>query len=127
MGFRNGRVRGGGQVDQNWKEYAGACLLQPLLADSFYRFQFDVGFVSTRSSPPFDVTFYGTTNCDNLPFGIGNNDFGCPTNDPTWKKLGEVTVSGEGRSVWVNTFLDIIPDEDIYAIAIGPSWCTCSP
>jgi len=124
MGFRDGRIRGNGTIEQNWKEYAGACLLQPLLTDTFYRFQFDVGFVSTRSSPPIDITFFGTTDCNNLPFGLGDDDFGCPTNDPNWIKLGEVNVSGGGRRVWVNTFIDITPAEDIYAIAIGPS---CDP
>lgn len=124
LGFRDGRIRGDGSIAQNWKEYAGACLLQPLLMDSFYRFQFDVGFVNTRSSPPLAVTFYGTSDCENLPFGLGNDDFGCPSNDPNWKILGEVQVSGGGRNTWVNTFIDIVPDEDIYAIAIGPA---CEP
>lgn len=123
VGFRDGRVSRG-SIFQNWKEYAGACLLQPLLADSFYRFQFDVGFVNSISSPPITITFYGTTLCENLPFGLGNEDFGCPSNDPNWKILGEVRVSGGGRNVWVNTFIDIVPDEDISAIAIGPA---CAP
>jgi len=123
VGFRDGRVSRG-SIFQNWKEYAGACLLQPLLADSFYRFQFDVGFVNAINSPPITITFYGTTSCENLPFGLGNEEFGCPSNDPNWKILGEVLVSGAGRNVWVNTFIDIVPTEDISAIAIGPA---CAP
>ena len=125
MGFRDGRVRpNGGDADPLWKEYAGACLLRPLLANEPYRFEFDVGFVNQQASPPINVTFFGTSNCDNLPFGEGDSAFGCPSNDPTWKKLGEVRVSGGLGNTWVNTFLEITPDEDIYAIAIGPS---CSP
>jgi len=120
MGFRDGRITRDGSAAPNWKEYAGACLLQPLLRDSFYRFEFDVGFVNAQSSPPIAVTFFGTADCGNLPFGLGNEGFGCPSNDTAWVKLGEVQVSGNGRNVWVNTFIDILPDEDIYAIAIGP-------
>lgn len=125
MGFRDGRVRNGNnQPEPYWKEYAGACLINPLLADSVYRFQFDVGFVSADKSPPIDISFFGTTSCDFLPFGVGNEAFGCPTNSPNWKKLGEVSVSGGLGDKWVNTALQVIPDEDIYAIAIGPD---CNP
>ncbi len=123
MGFRDGRVRNSGP-EPYWKEYAGACLLNPLLKDSIYRFQFDVGFVSSQFSPPIDISFFGTANCDYLPFGVGNQDFGCPSNSPNWEKLAEVTVDGGLGDKWVNTFLTIVPDKDIYAIAIGPD---CSP
>lgn len=124
MGFRDGRVRGGNQGETNWKEYAGACLLSPLLAGETYRFEFDVGFVSTLRSPPIEITFFGTTDCDNLPFGQGNEAFGCPSNDPEWVKLGSTNVSGDGQSTWVKANIDVVTTEDITAIAIGPS---CDP
>ncbi len=124
MGFRDGRVRNNNEAQPYWKEYAGACLISPLLADSSYRIQFDIGFVNSQRSPPIDISFFGTTSCDNLPFGIGNEEFGCPSNSVNWSKLGEVTVSGGTGNKWVNTFIEIIPDEDIYAIAIGPD---CNP
>lgn len=126
MGFRDGRVSGGnnGRADPYWKEYAGACLNSPLLADSIYKIQFDVGFVDPLRSPPINISFFGTTNCDYLPFGIGNEEFGCPSNSPNWKKLASVNVSGGNGNIWVNSFLEIKPTEDIYAIAIGPD---CSP
>jgi len=86
MGFRDGRVRGGGNGAGNgnqngtqepfWKEYAGACLLSPLESGVKYRFQFDVGFVDFQKSPPINISFFGTSDCSNLPFGIGENDFG---------------------------------------------------
>ena len=120
MGFRDGRVRGNNDGEPQWKEYAGACLTNPLLADSTYRFQFDVGFVNNQVSPPINISFFGTTDCVNLPFGVGNQAFGCPTNGPNWVKLGDVAVSGNNGNVWVNTFIETTPDEDIYAIAIGP-------
>ena len=123
MGFRDGRVIQSGNPEPYWKEYAGACLISPLLANSRYRFQFDVGFVTQLQSPPINISFFGTTSCTNLPFGTGDEAFGCPTNSPDWIKLGEVRVAG-GTNRWVNTFIEIVPDENIYAIAIGPA---CSP
>lgn len=124
MGFRDGRVRSDNEAEPFWKEYAGACLLSPLLTDSMYRFQFDVGFVNPERSPPIDVSFFGTTDCVNLPFGGNDIAFGCPSNSPDWVKLGEVRVSGVAGNRWVNTFIEIIPSDDIYAIAIGPD---CNP
>ena len=120
MGFRDGRVRGGSGLQANWKEYAGACLLSPLEADSLYRFQFDLGFVNSERSPPINITFFGTPDCDNLPFGVGNEDFGCPTNGPGWIRLGSKMVSGGAGNTWVNTIIEVTPEVDIAAIAIGP-------
>jgi gliding motility-associated-like protein len=124
MGFRDGRVRSNNNPEPYWKEYAGACLISPLETDSSYRFQFDVGFVDPQKSPPIDISFFGTPSCDYLPFGKGNAAFGCPSNSPNWTKLGEVSVSGGSGGTWINTFLEIVPEEDIYAIAIGPD---CRP
>lgn len=120
MGFRDGRVRLGVK-EPFWKEYAGACLLSPLKTDTTYRFQFDIGFVNPERSPAIDVTFYGTTDCDNLPFGIDNKELGCPSNEPGWFKLASKVIDGGVGDTWVNAFLDIVPDQDIQAIAIGPS------
>lgn len=126
MGFRDGRVRNNnnGQGEPYWKEYAGACLINPLEKDSVYKFQFDVGFVSHDRSPPIDISFFGTNDCVHLPFGVGDEMFGCPANNPSWKKLGEVRVAGGSGNKWVNTSLEVIPTEDIRAIAIGPD---CPP
>ncbi len=120
MGFRDGRVRNNNDAEPFWKEYAGACLINPLQADSTYRFQFDVGFVNPQNSPPINISFFGTTACQNLPFGVGAQDFGCPSNSPEWVKLGDVAVSGGYGDTWVNTFIEVTPTEDINAIAIGP-------
>ena len=119
MGFRDGRrIRGGNTQEYNWKEYAGACLTAPLLAGETYRFEFYIGFVNSTVSPDIDVTFFGTTSCDYLPFGVGNQELGCPTNGPNWKKLSNVRVTG--NSGWEKTGLVVVPNQDIYAIAIGP-------
>ena len=119
MGFANGRVSNFG-AEYNWKEYAGACLSAPLKANTTYRFEFSIGFTNEQLSPTLDISFFGTTSCDDLPFGVGNADLGCPTNGPNWKLLGARMVGGGGGSAWVKTEITITPEEDIYAIAIGP-------
>lgn len=119
MGFRDGRVNNN-NPQRNWKEYAGACLLSPLLKDSTYLFEFHVGFVNNNVSPPINITFFGTNNCQNLPFGVGNETLGCPTNGPNWVRLGSRMVSGNNQNTWVKTTIEVKPDQDIYAIAIGP-------
>lgn len=120
IGFANGRVNDIASAEFNWKEYAGACLTGPLKANTTYRFEFYIGFTNEQLSPRLDITFYGTTSCDNLPFGVGNADLGCPTNGPDWQRLGSRNVGGGGGSAWVQTEITITPDEDIHAIAIGP-------
>lgn len=143
VGFRDGRTgnngvgntagtggnAGGGMIENDdprpfWKEYAGACLQSPLEKDVSYRFQFDVGFVDGNISPPIDISFFGTADCVHLPFGGGDDTFGCPSNSTDWIKLAEVRVSGGIGNIWVNTFIDITPDRNISAIAIGPD---CEP
>lgn len=125
VGFRNGRVGGPAgpagpdEGNPNWKEYAGACLLAPLKAGSAYRFEFWIGFTQAFSSPPTTIVFYGSTDCINLPFGVGNEQFGCPLNGPGWKELGEVPISGAFQ--WKLMEINVMPTEDIYAIAIGPN------
>ncbi len=123
LGFRDGRrIQRDGEAEFNWKEYAGACLLSPLEPGTAYRFQFDVGFVDGFVSPAIDITFFGTTDCENLPFGQNDDALGCPTNGPGWIELGARRVSG--NSGWINTSIDITPQDRITAIAIGPS---CRP
>ena len=124
VGFRDGRVRDGNFPETNWKEYAGACLLSPLLANNTYVFEFYVGFVNRSKSPDINITFFGTTDCGNLPFGVGDEAFGCPTNGPGWVRLGSRLVSGGGGHKWVKTSIEVVPTENITAIAIGPD---CPP
>lgn len=129
VGFRDGVYLPAGSgpdavdiIRPNWKEYAGACLLSPMLADSAYRIEFDIGFVNSTSSPPIMVTLFGTTDCANLPFGAGEDEplTGCPTNATGWVELGFVPVAG-GENIWVKAAIDVLHDEDILAIAIGPN------
>jgi len=119
MGFRDGRIRDG-VLEANWKEYAGACLINPLEANQSYRIEFYLGFVNSERSPPINITIFGTTSCDNLPFGIGNENLGCPTNGPGWVNLGNTLVSGGTGDKWIRTAIELRPEEKITAIAIGP-------
>lgn len=118
VGFRNGRFRRGG-TNANWKEYAGACLLSPMKANTQYRLRFKFGFVNELNSPPTNITLFGTTDCKNLPFGVGNAEFGCPTNGPGWIELG--SVYGQGNQNWISVDINFTPKSNIYAIALGPS------
>ncbi len=121
VGFRDGRVgQNGSSPEPSWKEYAGACLLSPLIAGKSYLFEFYVGFVNELFSPPINITFFGTGDCSYLPFGVNNIALGCPTNGPNWVRLGSKFVSGGGLNTWLKTSIQVRPDQNINAIAIGP-------
>ena len=109
-------------INPNWKEYVGACLIDTLIADSFYILQFDIGFLDIKSSPPINMTIFGTTDCSNLPFGGGDLTFGCPSNGPGWTRLGSVEAKGD--SEWKQYEIILNPKSDITAIALGPD---CPP
>ncbi len=119
IGFRNGRFGPDGDNEPGWKEYAGACLTAPLKARNTYKFEFNIGFTYYDNSPPTEVVFFGTSDCSNLPFGLGDSGYGCPTNGEGWRKLGSTNAVGSRN--WAKRQITITPDEDIYAIAIGPN------
>ena len=123
VGWRNGRPGGGNSSGPvpNWKEYAGACLTGPLQAGKSYRFEFYVGFTTQPNSPNTTIVFFGSTDCYNMPFGVGNPNFGCPTNGQGWMELGSVPISGTFE--WQLKEISVTPAVDIHAIAIGPN-CT---
>lgn len=118
LGLRDGYsgIRG---VNPNWKEYAAACLDEPLRAGVFYTFSFYVGFADIENSPATSMQWFGTPHCEDISFGIDDGYFGCPTNDPDWQLLGAVNVSGENE--WKRYEMTIQTTVDIGAIAIGPS------
>lgn len=128
MGFRDGRPAFMDETEPvpTWKEYAGACLLRPLVSGTTYRFEFDLGFVSRANSPEINVTFFGTTNCENLPFGTDNAEQGCPTNGRNWVRLGSKRSAPPINGGWKKEFIEVTPDRNITAIAIGPD-CPLRP
>lgn len=124
VGFRNGRFNQQAN-DPNWKEYAGACLLGPLKASTAYKFKFWVGFTVAAESPPTNIVFYGSTDCNNLPFGKGNTAHGCPLNGPGWVELGRVAIRGVNE--WVQYEINVTPKQNIHAMAIGPDCEVSAP
>lgn len=124
IGFRNSRVidvtSQSSNGESSWKEYAGACLLRPMLADSTYRIELYVGFANTQYSPPIELTVYGTSNCDFLPFGEGDWWFGCPSTSPDWTRLAFTNVASASGTSWEQAVVEITPNRSINAIAIGP-------
>jgi gliding motility-associated-like protein len=103
----------------NWngyKEYIGACLLQPMTAGNTYILDFFLGFGT--GSVPIDISFYGTTTCADLPFTDG-----CPVGEGNWMQLASVTATGPG---WVNLQVTFTPTVDINALVIGPD-CAAGP
>ena len=120
IGFRNGRF-GIDNSNPNWKEYTGACLTSPLKAGTTYKFQFWLGFTNYENSPGLNVVFYGSTDCKHLPFGSGDDRYGCPLNGEGWVSLDVIYASG--ANTWKLQEFNVTPDEDIHAIAIGPD-CT---
>lgn len=113
IGLRDGSSNNGG-----YKEYAGACLSEPIEANKSYRLQMNVGFRDATTSPNFTLSIFGHPTCGNLPFGNGNASIGCPSNSAGWLLLGEVLVSG--RDEWVETEINFESGQDISAVAIGP-------
>ncbi|PHN01387.1 gliding motility-associated C-terminal domain-containing protein [Flavilitoribacter nigricans] len=101
------------------KEYVGICLETPLETDTLYRLEFYTGFLSKTTSPDIELALFGTSDCAALPFGIGDNAFGCPANSPDWIQLGSVSVSGENQ--WVKSQFKVRPNREIRAVAFGPS------
>ncbi len=116
IGFIDGTVNG--DVNPNWKEYVGTCLPQPLLPDSLYRFQFYIGFLDRSISPSMDLVIYGTTECDNIPYGIKDANFGCPTNSLKWLRLGSTSVFGNNE--WKQFNFTFKTSQNIQAVIVGP-------
>ncbi len=96
-----------------WQEYIGACLSQPMLANHEYILNFWIG--PSNMSPDFDLTFFGATDCNNLPFS-GNE---CPVGQGTWQELTSIHVHFDSYE-WMNLTVSFTPSQDIYALVFGP-------
>lgn len=114
IGFRDGKPGA-----PNFKEYTGACLTGPMTAGVEYRLDFFVGFHDHPGSLTFDMAVFATTDCNNLPFGNGDSNIGCPTNTPGWVQIGEMQVKGENE--WKNVVFDFTADESYTSIVLGPA------
>lgn len=94
-----------------WQEYLGACLDEPLLADTSYVFSFYLGH--TSNSPIIELAIFGTTNCSHLPFSGSD----CPVGQDDWELMGSTIVGGD--SAWVQYSMAFTPNQNTEAIAIG--------
>ncbi|MEL7119212.1 MAG: gliding motility-associated C-terminal domain-containing protein [Bacteroidota bacterium] len=116
VGYRNGRFIG--TPTPSWKEYAGACLTEPMIQGEEYLMQFNIGFTNPRNSPPTTVAIFAAPNCSDLPFGVENREVGCPANEGNWIQLEDVEVEGEDK--WISAQMKFRAEFDTYAICIGP-------
>jgi len=119
VGFRDGKPS-----SALFKEYVGSCLTETMEVGVNYRLDFFVGFHEAPSSRFLPMAFFGTNDCDNLPFGGNDQNFGCPTNGPGWDLLGEIVVRGNNE--WVNVVFDFTADKAYEAIVLGPG-CAAHP
>ncbi len=120
VGFRDGQAQAG----NNYKEYVGACLLEPMEVGVSYRLDFFVGFRdNVPGSTSFNIALFASSDCNNLPFGAYNDYLiGCPLNAGGYVQLGETFVSGSNE--WVNVVFEFTAVQPYEVIVLGPS---CSP
>ena len=114
----SGMGAGGIVVMNNYVEYWGTCLPDPLQAGVEYEFSVYVGFNANGtfgSSSPILFNIYATNNClNNYP----SSQIFCLDQDPNWYVLGSMTVSGN-LGEWVQVSTTITPGSEVTAIAIG--------
>lgn len=121
VGFRDGQ----GNAGANYKEYVGACLTETMQAGVDYRLQFYVGFRdNVAGSKSLDIAIFGGTTCNQLPFGNGSSQIGCPANTSTYDQIDIQSVSGSNE--WVSIEFEFTPTIDYDVIIIGPS-CQSNP
>lgn len=115
IGFASATIDRSVSLDE-YKEYLGICLSNPLMKDSLYRWDFFLGFAKQEedkaiSVSPVEIILYGTNQCMDLPFS-GTH---CPL--ANWTELSKVTVTGEEE--WTKNSLIFVPSKNIQAILVG--------
>ena len=114
VGFRDGKP---GQP--NFKEYTGACLMEPLKSGTSYKLDFFVGFRNEPGSFRLDMAVYAAMDCASLPFGGGDTQIGCPLNTGEYVLLGEMSYTGMNE--WKNATFEFTADQDYSVIVLGPA------
>ncbi len=97
-----------------YKEYIGACLLEPMTVGETYNLE-----LSIAGTQDAGFSFWGTSTCNDLPF----SGSACPQGLGNWQVLNEQTVTLNGG--WKTINISITPTQNITAVLIGPS-CTSS-
>ncbi|MBP2831833.1 gliding motility-associated C-terminal domain-containing protein [Aquimarina sp. U1-2] len=115
----------GGDVNPEYKELVGVCLSNPLIADTNYELEFNVGFGSApasggsaQSQSPNTFVLYGTIDCSNIPY-LENTFVPCPFGtNPEFEEMGRVTVSSSPGN-WELVTINFTPSADVEAIVLG--------
>ena len=114
VGFIDGQYEEG----STYKEYVATRLLQPLKAGTDYLLDFYLGFgFDAGKLPPIELTIYGSTSPDALPFQRPSAV--CPSAlNSEWFILGSIQVGGSNQ--WVKGTISFKPVDNITSLAIGP-------
>ncbi|MDD5151684.1 MAG: hypothetical protein PHC28_14605, partial [Flavobacterium sp.] len=130
--FPDGNGAVGAFFAENWQEYLGACLTNPMVAGTSYQLSFDIaskpamGDVSLGNNGiidygPIDIVLYGKSNCSGFPLMTT----GCPSNwDSNWIVLGSMNYTPVGN--WGVLNIIFTPTTDINTIILGGP-CTLPP
>ncbi|MBO6515068.1 MAG: gliding motility-associated C-terminal domain-containing protein [Bacteroidia bacterium] len=101
-----------------YKEYVGTCLNEPLKAGENYQLQLYLYHGSGDSIT--SIAAFGSTTCANLPFGVSDPFFGCPTKGKGWVGLDSANVT-LSKNKWQHVTLNFTPSTNINTLVIGPS------
>jgi hypothetical protein len=120
-----GNACAGGYFCNDYMEYVGGCLMQPMLGGESYEltmsmagFEIDnfLNTTTTMDLSPVDVTIYGLSTCPSFPTNVSL----CPGNEG-WTELGHASYPPSG--LWSTITVTLLPTFDVYAIMMG-SPCT---
>lgn len=116
VGFRDGQAN----VGPSYKEYVGSCLTASMIPGVEYKLQFYVGFRDVPANQQnLDIAIFGSTSCNNLPFGGNSVSVGCPANTSFYDQLGVQSVSGSNE--WILIEFNFTAASTYEVIVIGPS------
>jgi len=118
MPMPSGMAVAGTVVQNNYVEYLGTCLPQPLLAGAEYEVSVYVGFntnTAFNSASPLLLNIYGTSDCS---ASFPSSQVFCLGLDPDWYVLGSMTVSGN-IGEWVQVSTTFTAPTQVAAIAFG--------
>lgn len=97
--------------NDGWQEYVGACLSAPMEVGTNYELSFYIA--PSTISPAFNLTFYGSPNCNDLPF----NSDGCPVGIGGWTQIGQIAIPA--LNGWTQYTVTFTPSQTINAIVMG--------
>jgi len=115
---------------QEYSEFIGACLTEPMYSGNLYQMQFNLAFnfidpygtivnSNIPDLPPIEMVIYGTDLCSDLPFDSFSE---CPIGFGNWHVLGSVFVSPQDiYDTWGVYNIEFTTNTNINAIILGPA------